>query len=299
MAIVAVGAPELARATPGTDLETRRRPWLPLAVGAIAFAIAFARPAWTLGRDWMTDPEAGHGLLLAPLALYLAWRSGVPERGRGRPVAGLVVLAGSLLLRCLSGLAAELFTMRVSMLGALVGLVIYAYGWGQLKRWWLPAALLLLSIPLPALVTASLALPLQLQASKIGAALLSWRRVPVMLAGNVINLPGRSLFVTEACSGLRSLTALIALGVLIGGLWLRTPWMRALLVLAALPVAVLLNGIRVFLTGYLVFFVDPEMGDGFMHLTEGWIIFLVAFAILGGVGWVLAGTERILKRHGT
>ncbi|MGH3114222.1 MAG: exosortase/archaeosortase family protein, partial [Gaiellaceae bacterium] len=89
----------------------------------------------------------------------------------------------------------------------------FAWGFGQLRRWWLPAALLALSIPIPALVTNALALPLQFKASSMGAALLDWRHVPVRLAGNVIQLPGRQLFVTEACSGLRSLTALLALGV--------------------------------------------------------------------------------------
>ncbi len=296
---VTANAPERVRTAPEPGVLPAPRPWLPLAIGALAFVVAFAHPAWTLGRDWLTDPEAGHGLLLAPLALYLAWRSGVVGRGRGRPLAGLVVLAGSLVLRCLSGLAAELFTMRLSMLGALAGLVIFVWGWGQLKRWWLPALLLLFSIPLPVLLTSALALPLQLQASRIGAALLSWRQVPVLLSGNVINLPGRSLFVTEACSGLRSMTALLALGVLVGGLWLRTPLMRLLLVLSALPVAVLLNGVRVFLTGFLVFFVDPKLGDGFMHLTEGWLIFVVAFAFIGAIGWVLGRVESLVKVRGT
>jgi exosortase len=183
------------------------------------------------------------------------------------------------------------------MMGALFALVIYAWGVRQLVRWWLPVALLVLSIPLPAVVLGSLALPLQLKASQMGAALLEWRDVPVLLNGNVIRLPGRTLFVTEACSGLRSLTSLLALGVLIGGLWLRSPVSRGALVLLTLPVAMVLNGIRVFLTGFLVFFVDPKLGEGFMHLSEGWVIFVIAFGILGGLAWALAGTERVLSRR--
>jgi exosortase/archaeosortase family protein len=64
-------------------------------------------------------------------------------------------------------------------------------------------------------------------------------------------------------------------------------------VAAAIPVAILLNGIRVFLSGFLVYFVDPRLGDGFMHLTEGWLIFVVAFAILGGIAWVVSRIEQI------
>ncbi len=184
--------------------------------------------------------------------------------------------------------------MRLAALLAGAALVIYWRGVPQLRRWWLPALLLLLSIPLPEVVVGSLALPLQLQASKLGAALLHWRSVPVLLAGNVIHMPGRSLFVTEACSGLRSLTALVTLGVLIGGLWLERPLTRAAIVLAAIPVAVVLNGLRVFLTGFLVFFVDPALGTGFMHASEGWAVFVVAFLILGGIAAGLTRLERLI-----
>lgn len=62
--------------------------------------------------------------------------------------------------------------------------------------------------------------------------------------------------------------------------------------MSAIPVAVLLNGVRVFLTGFLVFFVDPKLGEGFMHMTEGWAMFVIAFAILGGFAWAIAWLEN-------
>lgn len=265
-------------------------------VAGLAFLLCYWRPMVTLVTDWLTDPEAGHGLLLFPVALWYAWKSGIVAEPKPRRALGLWLLVGAVLLRYLSGLAAELFTMRLSLLGAVVGLIVYAWGVGQVRRWWLPLLLILLSIPLPTVVLGSLALPLQLKASAWGARLLEWRHVPVRLAGNVIQLPGRSLFVTEACSGLRSLTALTALGVLVGGLWLRNPWSRLFLVLIAIPVAMLLNAVRVFLTGFLTFYVDPRLAEGFMHLSEGWAIFVVAFAILGGVAFVLAALERRLAK---
>jgi exosortase len=123
------------------------------------------------------------------------------------------------------------------------------------------------------------------------------RNVPVRLAGNVIHLPGRDLFVTEACSGLRSLTALLSMSVLVGALVLRTPVARVLLVLVAVPVAIAINGIRVFLTGFLVFFVSPSFGEGFMHLTEGWLLFLVSMSILALVAWVSSGLEKLAARR--
>jgi exosortase len=245
---------------------------------AAAFALLFASPMSTLLRDLWTNPDAGHGMLLLPIAAYMAWKRGRAPTASAMPILGISILVLSVLLRYASGLAAELFTMRASMLGAAIGLVVFYAGLRQLVHWWLPLALVVLSIPLPAVVLSSLALPLQLKASQMGAALLEWRHVPTLLNGNVLHIPGQTLFVTEACSGLRSLTALLSLGVLIGGMWLKYPITRVLLIALALPVAVLLNGVRVFLTGFLVFFVDPKLGEGFMHMTEGWIIFVVAFA---------------------
>jgi exosortase len=264
----------------------------PAGLTALAAAVLFARPATLLARDWWNDADAGHGLLLAPLALWLAWQRGLAPERRPHIAGGTVLLLSAVVLRYLGGLAAELFTMRFSMVLAVAGLTVFAGGFGQLRRWWLPVTLLALSIPIPALVTNALALPLQFQASRMGATLLEWRDVPVRLAGNVIQLPGRQLFVTEACSGLRSLTALLALGVLVGGLWLRSVPARALLVGLAIPVAIAVNAVRVFMTGFLVYFVDPELGEGFMHLTEGWLLFLVAFLILGAAAWVAASLEE-------
>ena len=288
-----------ATGTRSRVLERLRATPAPVLVAGLAFVLLFWQPMRTLARDWWSDPDAGQGLLLGPLAVYLAWRSGLVDATHHSPrtthrIWGLTILTGAVVLRYLSGLAAELFTMRLSLLAAAVGLIVFVWGWGQVRRWWLPAVLLLLSIPIPAVILNTVAFPLQLKASQMGAWLMHARHVPVVLAGNVIHLPGRSLFVTEACSGLRSLTALLALGVLIGGLWLSSTWGRALLVVAAVPVALVLNGLRVFLTGFLVYYVSPKLGDGFLHLTEGWVIFVIAFAILGGIGWIVAKGEHTL-----
>jgi exosortase len=269
----------------------------PLIIAGLAFLVAFSQPMATLARDWWSDPDAGHGLLLFPIALWMAWKSGLMKERSPQPRLGMTLLIGACVLRYLSGLAAELFTMRVSFLGAIIGLIVYAYGVRQVLRWWLPFLLVFLSIPLPEVLLGSLALPLQLTASKWGATLLEARHVPVRLAGNVIRLPGRSLFVTEACSGLRSLTSLLALGLLIGGLWLRKPWSRVLLVAAALPVAMALNAVRIFLTGFFVYYVDPALAEGLMHYTQGWAIFVVAFLILSGFAFALTRIEAMFPRR--
>lgn len=283
------------------EAASRARVWpgragVPFALAAATFVALFAQPALLLARDWWNDSEAGHGLLLAPLAVWLAWRGRPRQPLAPNTLLGTTLLVAAVLLRYVAGLAAELFTLRFSIVLALAGLTVFWLGERQLRRWWLPFALLTLSIPLPALVTNALTLPLQFKASALGAALLEWRHVPVRLSGNVIQLPGRQLFVTEACSGIRSLVALLSLGVLVGGLWLRTPIGRLAVLALAVPVAVVVNAVRVFLTGFLVYFLNPAMGEGFMHLTEGWLLFLVAFSVLAAGAWGVGAIERFASR---
>jgi exosortase len=270
---------------------------LPATITTLAFVILFAQPFALLVRDWWELPEAGHGLLLAPVAVWLAFKSGLRKDAKGNMLLGVSMLVMAILVRYMASLAAELFTMRASMILALGGLTVYHYGFKQLLHWWLPFLLACLAIPLPGLVTQALALPLQFKASQMGAALLSLREIPVRLTGNVIRIPGNELFVTEACSGLRSLTALLSLAVLLGGLVLQKPITRVLLVALAIPIAVVINGVRVFLTGFLVYFVDPALGKGFMHITEGWLLFLVSLASMGVVAWLGSMAEgRFIRK---
>lgn len=285
---LAASAVHAARVDPSASV----RRLLPALLTAISFALLFAQPIASLVRDWWTLPEAGHGLLLAPVAIWLAWKAGIRRDAVGNVGLGMTMLVVAILFRYVGGLAAELFTMRASIVLALGALTVHHYGFRQLVHWWLPFLLAVLAIPLPELVTQALALPLQFKASQMGAALLQTRDIPVLLTGNVIRIPGQELFVTEACSGLRSLTALLSLAVLMGGLMLRFTVTRVLLVLLAIPVAIVINGFRVFLTGFLVFFVSPEFGKGFMHITEGWLLFVVSFSCIGLVAWLAVAAER-------
>ncbi len=290
MATSAIEATTPIRVPRSTDAR------IALAATVVTFAILFAQPFANTASTWWSDPEAGHGLLLAPLAFVLAWRRGLdpsatPSRGFGLGLLGFAVA-----IRYVSALAADPFLSRASMFLALAALVLYAWGSRQVLAWWLPAALLALSVPLPDVVLGSLALPLQLKASSLGASLLSWRGLPVHLDGNVIRIPGHDLFVTEACSGLRSLTALLSIGVLLGGLLLKHPMARVAIIALAIPVAIVVNGVRVFITGFLVAFVDPSLAEGFTHITEGWLLFLVAFAILAAMTLGIVWMEKRLTR---
>lgn len=262
------------------------------ALTAALFALLFAKPAALLADAWWNDPNSGHGLLLVPLSLWFAYSRGRHAQAAPQRVLGLSILVAAIVFRYAADLAAELFVMRGSMIMALAGLTVFYAGFRQLLHWWLPFTLVSLSVPIPEVILNTVALPLQFTASKIGASLLEWRKIPVMMTGNVIRIPGQELFVAEACSGLRSLTALLSLGVLLGAMFLQTVPARLFLVLIAIPIAILINGFRVFLTGFLVLFVSPEMGEGFMHTSEGMMMFGGAFLITALVAWLLGLIER-------
>jgi exosortase len=281
------------------DMASFVRDWLPGVVTAALFIALYYQTAIDLAVDWWTLPEAGHGLLLAPVAIWFASKSGIRPGAKPNIVLGSAMLLLAIGVRCAAGLAADIFSTRVSMMMVLAGLTVYRYGFRQLLHWWLPFVLGGLSIPLPELITQTIALPLQFRASRMGASLLQMRDVPVLLSGNIIRIPGHELFVTEACSGLRSLTALLSVGVLMGAVVLTTLVARVSLLLIAIPIAIVINGVRVFLTGFLVFFVSPSLGEGFMHLTEGWLLFLVSLGSLAIVAaisrWIEVRVQARLR----
>src|SRR4051812_31827509 len=115
-------------------------------VTGLLFIVLFIQPFGLLLRDWWTMPEAGHGLLLGPVAVWFAWKAGVRKDATGNVALGLLILGLAVALRFASGLAAELFTMRASMVMAGVGLVVYFKGTRQALHWWLPILLFSLSV---------------------------------------------------------------------------------------------------------------------------------------------------------
>jgi exosortase len=235
-----------------------------------------------LAAQWWRDPNFSHGFLVPVFAGYVIWSQ--REHLGQLPVrpswAGLPVLFVAMCLLVVGVLGVELFLTRASLLLAFAGLVIYFMGWQFLRAVLFPLAFLLLMIPLPAILFNQITFPLQLLASKLASALLPLAGVPVLREGNVIMLPAMTLEVAEACSGIRSLMSLLTLAVVYGYvLETRTSW-RVLLALAALPIAVLANSLRIVGTGLLVQYWDPDKAEGFFHTFSGWIIFVVSLVLL-------------------
>jgi len=145
-----------------------------------------------------------------------------------------------------------------------------------------------LMIPLPAIVFNQITFPLQLLASQAGESVISAAGIPVLREGNLIVLAHTTLEVAEACSGIRSLITLITLALVYGYFVDSRTWFRALLVLCAIPIAIVANGARVAGTGIAAHWFGREAADGFFHEFSGWIVFLIAFAMMLAVQWVFS-----------
>jgi exosortase len=262
--------------------------WLIVGIG---IAFAYSHVLLSLGRAWWTDDNYSHGFLIVPIALYFLWerRARLAAAPATPATFGFFVLVASLGVLAVGVLGAELFLMRVSLLGVLAGIVLWLHGWPVLRLVAFPLAFLLLMIPLPAIVFNQIAFPLQLLASQAGEAALSAAGIPVLREGNVLVLANTSLEVAEACSGIRSLVSLLALGIVFGYFRDRRLWARTAIALSAVPVAIVANGARVAGTGIAAHYFGPAAAQGFFHEFSGWIVFVVAFLMMLGV-------ERVLCR---
>jgi exosortase len=266
-----------------------------LALLVAAFGVVYRHVIAKLVYDWINDGNYSHGFLIVPIAAYLAWerRAKLAAAAIRPSVFGLVVLAGSLAALAAGVLGAELFLSRVSMIGVLGGAVLFALGWQHLRLLAFPIAFLLLMIPIPAIVFNNIAFPLQLLASKGAEFSLSAANIPVLREGNVIVLANTSLEVAEACSGIRSLISLVTLAIVYGYFSDGRVWARIVLAIAAVPVAVAANAVRVAGTGFAAHFYGPTVAEGFFHTFSGWMLFVVAFVMLFAVQRMLGiGRDR-------
>ncbi|HEX5071199.1 MAG TPA: exosortase/archaeosortase family protein, partial [Vicinamibacterales bacterium] len=125
-----------------------------------------------------------------------------------------------------------------------------------------------------------IAFPLQLLASRLGEWAIATAGIPVVREGNVLHLAHQSLEVAEACSGIRSLVSLVTLGTVYAYFADSRTWVRWLIVLSAVPVAIIANGARVAGTGMASQWIGPEVAQGFLHEFAGWLVFLFAFVMI-------------------
>jgi len=253
---------------------------------AAAIALGVILVYWStfqrLIANWSEDANYSHGYLIMPIAAYLVWErrarlTALPVRGSWLAFGVFLVGVGILLAGLLGS---ELFISRVSLLVVLAGIIGFLFGWAHVRALAFPLLFLLLMIPIPAIIFNRITFPLQLLASQAGEWAISAVNIPVLREGNVLILANTQLEVAQACSGIRSLVSLITLGIVYGYFTDSRAWVRVFIVAATIPVAIVANGARVAGTGMLAHWWGPDAAEGFFHEFSGWIVFLVAFAMI-------------------
>lgn len=230
------------------------------------------------------DEDYSFGLLLPLVSAYIVYLKWPQIRSTSWQPSwwGMVVLAIGFGLYITGNMATDLYSPFVSFVVVLAGLLCLLGGWKLVRLMWFPLVLLFLMIPLPNFIFRQLTLPLQLVSSRLATEILNLLGVVALRQGNVIDLGVRQLQVVSACSGLRYILALLALGIIYCYFYQRRPWKAAILIIAVIPAAIIANALRVAAMG-----IFPAIQEGFWHGFSGWLIFVFCFAFLALLSWIL------------
>jgi exosortase len=263
-----------------------------IAGAAAALAILYGGVMTGLAREWTSSPDASYGLILFIVALAISWhrRAQLAQAAdRNAPAfAGACLLVIGLCAYLIGIFGADIFLTRISFVAVLTGALWLLAGSRAARLMAAPLVFLLMAVPLPSLLVNAVTLPLQFVASHIAEWTLTLASVPVFRDGNLLTLPSATLEVAEACSGLRSIVSLAAIGALLAWAIERSAWRRAAIVMLTLPIAIVMNGLRIAATGIACETWGPHMASGGWHTFTGWVTFVISTFVLVQLGNAIA-----------
>ncbi|GJL91740.1 VPLPA-CTERM-specific exosortase XrtD [Hyphococcus sp.] len=271
--------------TPGAPFILRPI-YLVIAIG-LAAVFAFLGGIENLFQRWGEQQELSHGYFLPVIAGWIIWsRREALMASLGRPVLlGLAGVALSAIILILSELTVTslMIFQHLAMLLLLSSLALGLGGWRIFWLTLLPVGFMLFMVPPPYWAITILSQQFQLWSSQLGVMMIELLGIPVFLSGNIIDLGDYKLQVAEACSGLRYLFPFLSLGFLAAYLFHARMWQRAVVFLSTIPITIVMNSFRIAVTGLLVQRFGPEHAEGFIHMFEGWVVFLMCLAMLFAV----------------
>ncbi len=263
--------------------------WFFLSLLITGCIIAFFPVFQKLVLSWSTSDDYSHGFLVIPLSLFIIWskKEILKKVSRNPSISGLFLILFSLVVY-IAAYYAEIATVAsFSLVSLIAGMIIYYFGFSMLKELAFPVTFLLFMIPVPAQIYASLTLPLQLFVSSISSSISSAIGIPVFRDGNIIQIPEHTLQVVTACSGLRSMVSLMALGAVFGFFSLRSNLLKTILFLAGIPISIFVNFIRIFLMILAFHYFDFDLTKESIHTLFGVAIYILAliavFAVQKGI----------------
>lgn len=251
-------------------------------INIILFAIAFYPALKILVEKWMSSDEYTHAFIVFPLICYMAWkkRQLLQNISQKYSAIGLLVILISAFLYYFALLTEVHTIILFAMYCTVIGISIYILGLRSLMVMATPFLLLLLLIPMPEQLYTLLTFPLQLKVSEISELILRMFHIPMLREGNVMKIPGMSFEVIEACSGLRSMIALLTLSILMGSFAVTLFRSKFILVLASIPLAIFVNILRVVSMILLYHLFSFDLTEGIWHTASGLMVFATAIVTL-------------------
>jgi exosortase len=257
-----------------------------LSYSIILFLLAFGLLYWNtiygMITDWYVDQNYSHGFLIPLVSGYLLWQR--KDKLKSVPIKpmniGLLIIITGFFVYLVGNVAGETFTMRVSMLVIIAGTILFACGIRLFNAVSFPFFYLIFMIPLPFILYDSLAFPLKLIVSKYSVDFMKLIGIPVLREGNIVYLVNTTLQVADACSGLRSIISLLALSTVLAYFVRMGLIKKVILVVFAIPIAVIGNSIRVIATGILSVKYGAGVAEGFYHEFAGIGVFGIAMGML-------------------
>jgi len=252
------------------------------AVLLLVWAAVISPVAPAMVGTWLNHSDNSHALLVPLISMYFVWIKR-EELGRieisGSAVGGLF-LAGTLVVYLVSLVGGIAVFARLMIVFSLLGLLWSCMGRQVVRVLAFPLGFLVFMVPVPDSVLGMVSFPLQLLATKIAGGVIQFCSIPVYREGNMLYFVHTQLEVAEACSGIRSIMALTMLSVIFAHLSGNGWWRKALLIVSAIPIAMLANILRVSGTGILAHFFGNKVARGFLHEFSGLAVFVFGLVLL-------------------
>ncbi|MGI6657064.1 MAG: VPLPA-CTERM-specific exosortase XrtD [Desulfobulbus sp.] len=249
--------------------------------GLLLAALYCSDFSWLMQSDWKRD-EYSYGWLVPGIIAYLLWEKHreVAAAPLSPSWAGLAMLLPGIALYWLGELAGEFFTKYLSFTLIVAGLCWLHLGWQRLKVLAFPLAMTLAMYPPPSFIHNKITFQLKLLSSQLGTWLLHLYGMPAYREGNIIDLGFTQLQVVDACSGQRYLFSLVIMAVLLAYFFRDRLWKKVVLVCSVIPLTLIINALRIAITGVLYEYWGAAVAEGFFHELAGIFIFMVGLGTL-------------------